>query len=145
MVEGGQLKCKNAIVCNSFLPAWWYEPDGNYLCRMCILDRGKVLPVHNNGLCLACAKVTTTVEQSKCEHALCVDCFRAIYYAWDMSDEPQFPYSAEVETQYVADRENPKWRLEYPLIQKWSNDLKEWDFNKKERALCLRTCPVCGL
>jgi hypothetical protein len=69
----------------------------------------------------------------------CFDCFKRGYYGDDefTREEPVFPYSSEIEEEYYSedDLSNPKWKVEYPLIEKYQHEWNEWD---DKRMVALR-------
>ena len=153
--EGG-IKCKNYEVCDAVLPDWWWDCKGCYLCTNCDMKFGTwttKLGVGNNGKgilefidnyeCSICIETKRCVSQPKCNHFVCIDCFKRCYYG-DESGKPEFPYP-EIEEEYDDDQENPKWS-EYPLITIYNEKWNAWDDNrmeKYEREKYLRCCPLC--
>jgi hypothetical protein len=66
-------------------------------------------------------------------------------YGSERSGEPEFPYP-DIEDEYDEDPENPKWKDEYPLIEKYITDWNKWDDNYEEEYAKnnnLRNCPLC--
>jgi hypothetical protein len=85
----------------------------------------------------------------KCDHKLCIDCFKRCYYGDDdleaKENEPQFPYP-DIEDEYYDDQDNSRWEIDYPLIEKYNKDWNEWDNNKQSKYNTenyLRMCTLC--
>jgi len=157
--EGGGIKCKNYEVCGEVLPMWWFECKGHYLCTNCdsqfgtwsdpkhgVYKTGKgELGFADNVECPICFECKRGVSQFNCDHFLCIDCFKRLYYG-DQSGRPLFPYSDEVYYEYSDDRENPKWDVEYPLIKKWDKEDDAWEVNHMKKFKAeenIRKCPLC--
>ena len=63
----------------------------------------------------------------------------------DDSGEPVFPYP-DIEDEYYEDTENIKWKNEYPLIETYNINHKEWEDKKNEENennKHLLLCPLC--
>ena len=154
----GGIKCKNYELCESVLPHWWWDCKESYLCTMCDMQFGAwstkkefehsgkgVLEFINNYECAICMETKRCVSQPKCNHYICINCFKRCYYGdIDESGTPEFPYP-EIEEEYENDEDNPKWS-EYPLIAIYNEEWNAWDDNrveKYEREQYLRCCPLC--
>ena len=155
-IDGGGIKCKNYIICKTVLPKWWFECKGRYLCTNCHmmfgtwrsgdchqLGRG-ILEMSGILECPVCLEFKECITQPKCDHSLCISCFKRIYYGEDRKDEPIFPYP-DIEDEYYDDTENIKWK-KYPLIELYNEEWNKWydaieeNYNKEEN---LRRCPLC--
>lgn len=155
--DGGGIKCKNYIICETVLPEWWFDYKGNYLCTNCHMMFGTwksgdyqhigkgILEVTSNLECPVCLEIKECISQSKCNHSLCISCFKRIYYGdKNVNGEPIFPYP-DIEDEYYDDTENIKWD-NYPLIKLYNEEWDKWDddrqekYNKEEH---LRRCPIC--
>lgn len=156
--EGG-IKCKNYELCESVLPKWWFECEGNYLCIKCdyqfgtwsnkeanVYKTGKgTLEISDNLKCPVCLEVKRSISHPNCEHTSCIDCFKRCYYGDDSENEPQFPYP-NIEDEYYEDQDNPKWEKDYPLIEIHNEEWNKWDNEKTEKFVNeenLRKCPIC--
>jgi hypothetical protein len=159
---GGGIKCKNYEICEVVLPSWWYECKGHYICTACdnmfgtwscpkynIFKTGKgVLPIVDDTKCPICLERKRSVTQPKCEHTLCIECFKRSYYG-DWSGAPEFPYSKEIEDLYYMDNENYdhiKLKKDYPLIEAWCLEYDKWyknRINKREDEKYLLCCSLC--
>jgi hypothetical protein len=146
----GGIKCKNHLLCGAVLPEWWYDCKGHYLCSNCDCMFGKwqggkgVLPTKQDTECAVCLETGIAINLPNCEHYICINCFKRIWYG-DDSGEPEFPYP-EIEDQYYDDPDNLKWDMEYPLIKKYNEDWDEWDdarMDKYNSEKHLRCCPLC--
>jgi hypothetical protein len=155
--DGGGIKCKNYIICEEVLPKWWFECKGNYLCMNCHIMFGTWgsgenkhvgkghLEITDNLECPICAEVKECISQPRCNHSVCITCFKRCYYGDEnIEGEPIFPYP-DIEDEYYDDRENIKWE-NYPLIQMYDEEWNKWDdaknkkYNQEEN---LRKCPLC--
>ena len=101
--DGEGIKCKNYVVCDTILPNWWFECKGHYLCTNCHMMFGTwgnthigkgILEINNKLECPICLEIKICISQPRCEHSVCVDCFKRCYYGHKNRDgEPIFPYS----------------------------------------------------
>ena len=157
--EGGGIKCKNYILCESILPKWWFECKGHYLCSECHMMFGTWgsgenahtgkghLEISNNLECPICLEIKTCIMQPRCEHIVCIDCFKRCYYGEKLEGEPLFPYP-EIEDEYYDDDDhtNSKWDNDYPLIKIYNEEHNKWDDKNREKydkEEYLRNCPLC--
>jgi len=92
------IKCKNYIICKDILPPWWFECKGNYLCTNCHMmfgtwgkgkDRhyGKGALTISQDKCLLCLKNKECISQPRCDHLLCINCFKKCYYRDEESED----------------------------------------------------------
>jgi hypothetical protein len=150
------IKCKNYELCKDVLPKWWFECEGNYLCMNCHMifgtwdnassgNNGKgILEFYDNIECPICLECKKGISQPKCEHSICINCFKRCYYR-DKSGEPSFPYP-DIEDEYFDDTLNPKWDANYPLIRLYNEKWNEWYNNQCEQndnEDNLKLCPLC--
>tara|TARA_X000000368_G_C22680692_1_gene558117 strand:- start:69 stop:584 length:516 start_codon:yes stop_codon:yes gene_type:complete len=144
--DGGGIKCKNYELCESVLPKWWFECQGNYLCIDCDMRVHKVLNRSNNEECVICLEVKRCTDQPNCEHKICIQCFKRCYYGDDDTEnEPEFPYP-DIEDEYEDDVENQKWENDYPLIKIWNAEWNKWNDEREmkyDQEEYLRKCPIC--
>jgi hypothetical protein len=76
---------------------------------------------------------------------MCVGCFNA---GWcdEPSGPPDFPYSDEIISEWVGDKDNPKWDVEYPLLRLWDDAYDEWmegvEVISQSLAYFMH-CPMC--
>jgi hypothetical protein len=157
---GGGIKCKNYILCEAVLPNYWFDMKSHYLCGNCdsmfgtwgnpeteFSNNGKgVLDVIENLDCMICLETKTGISLPKCDHYICIDCFKRCYYG---EPYPPFPYP-DIQEEYYEDTEqndilNPKWATDYPLIAVYE---EEWEIceNKnmsRSKDDCLSRCPLC--
>jgi len=146
----GGIKCKNYIICNSLLPEYWYNCKGHYECDICFNLKIERLTQIENIECPICLEIKKVISQPNCDHNLCIDCFRRCYYGPD-NDGPKFPYSEEIEKEYETYLKNEilnekKWENEYPLIEKYNQELLQWGYNMERQYSNeenLRKCPLC--
>jgi hypothetical protein len=151
------IKCKNYIICEDLLPRWWFKCKGNYLCINCHMMFGTwgsventhigkgTLKISNNLECPICFEIKQCISQPRCEHSVCIDCFKRCYYGEKCEGEPIFPYS-DVKDEYYDDQENPKWDDYYPLIKIYNEEHNKWDDKNTEKYNTeeyLRKCSLC--
>jgi len=151
--NGGGIKCKNYELCEAVLPKWWFECKSNYLCTNCHMKFGTwgnsstgkgVLEIRNNIDCPICFECKKCISQPRCDHFVCIDCFKKCHYP-DTTGEPVFPYP-EIEDRYFEDTENPLSVSDYPLINLYNEEYNNWDDNRWNRysnQQNLRRCPLC--
>ena len=156
--EGGGIKCKNYIICNSVLPKWWYNYKELYLCTTCHIMFGTwefgenkhngsgILKIKQNEECPICLEITECVTQPRCEHVTCINCFKRCYYGIEgIENEPVFPYSDEDYEKYIENPNNDEW-LDDQLIQEYEYEMSEYEDrlnDKYRKEEYLRCCPVC--
>jgi hypothetical protein len=155
---GGGIKCKNYELCECILPKWWFECKGNYLCTSCHMmfgtwGRGEnrhtgkgILPIVDNFECPICLETTKGISQPRCDHSVCIRCFKRCYFGDETcAGEPEFPYP-EMEDDYYDDPKNPKWKIDYPLIKIYNAAHNKWQYERDEKytnETYLRMCPLC--
>lgn len=156
--DGGGIKCKNYIICESILPKWWFECKGTYLCSNCDMMFGTwssgehihigkgILKISDNSECPICLEIKQCISYPRCDHSVCINCFRRCFFGDDTCEgEPIFPYP-DIEDEYYDDQENPKWDNDYPLIKIYNEEWNIWDGKREEKYAKedhLRTCPLC--
>lgn len=156
--DGGGIKCKYYTICGSVLPNWWFEAKGHYLCTNCDMHIGHwkrdektyvrkgTLEINDNLECPICLDVKKCISQPRCEHSLCINCFKRCYYGDETDNgKPEFPYP-DVESDYYDDPEKPKWDNDYPLIKIYNEELNKWEREREEKyenEEHLRKCPLC--
>jgi hypothetical protein len=153
---GGGIKCKNYIICECVLPKWWFDCKGSYLCTNCHMMFGTwksgndqhygkgILEVNSNLECPICLEVKECISQPRCNHWLCISCFKRCYYG-DDNGEPIFPYP-DIEDEYYDDSENIKWVNHYPLIKIYNEELDKFEHEQAEKynnEENLRICVIC--
>ncbi|MFK5969036.1 MAG: hypothetical protein QM487_02795 [Candidatus Marithrix sp.] len=145
------IKCKNYEICDSILPVH----SGNYLCTTCHINFGTwgvmpngnngkgFLPIYDNVKCSFCLESKRGIVQPKCDHLLCIGCFKNRYFG-DRSKyvEPLFPYP-DIEDDYYDDQEIDKWNEEYPLIKTYTEEWNDWDEKYCKIEEYLAKCPLC--
>ena len=156
--DGGGIKCKNYIICEAVLPKWWFDCKGCYLCNNCDMMFGTwssgeykqvgkgVLEMSNNLECPICLEIKECISQPRCNHSLCIICFKRCYYGDEnIEGKPIFPYP-DIEYEYDDDTENIKWVNDYPLIKIYNEEFNKWDDEKTEKyenEKNLRICSLC--
>ena len=151
--DGSEIMCNNYELCDTLLPEWWFECKGDYLCTNCHMMFGTwgdsftgkgTLQFLDQVDCPVCFEQKRGVSQPRCDHFICIDCFKRCYYG-DEDGEPAFPYP-EIEDEYYMDEDNPKWDNEYPLIRVYNDKWTSWENRKVEKYVNetnLRICPLC--
>jgi hypothetical protein len=96
--------------------------------------------------CPICFETKTCVKQLKCDHTICVDCFKRCHLPpyWD-DPQPEFPYDSDLEDEYESQWDSPRWRND-PLIQKYEDDSKKWERERELREAnesYLKVCSLC--
>ncbi len=157
--NGPGIRCKNYIVCGEILPTWWFECKECYLCTNCHMMFGTwksgeynhigkgILEVSDNVECPICLEIKMCITQPRCEHSVCIDCFKRCYYRVDLSPNeiPVFPYP-DMEDEYDEDQDDPKWNNDYPLIKIYNEEYNKLldDIDEQyENEAYLRNCPLC--
>ena len=138
------VQCPNYLICGRLEPEWLlYCHHGT--CMNCAAMFGH-LKFFENMECPICMDTKTCVKQIKCNHKICVDCFKRCHFPPYWNDpQPEFPYDSEVEDEYDSYWENPRWRND-PKIQKYEKELKEWEEernNREESESYLKVCSLC--
>lgn len=79
------IKCKNYIICNEDIPISFIHKN-EYICTSCDINfgpwrggKGKLKILEKND-CIICYENKEQIELPKCNHSLCIDCFKKIYY-----------------------------------------------------------------
>ncbi len=156
--EGG-IKCKNYELCNAVLPDWWYECKEQYICTNCDIDfgtwgndenahygKGELIFIDNLE-CPICLEHKRCVSQPRCQHFVCIDCFKRCHFLDQSNDgSPKFPYDSDIEEEYNEESDDSKWDVDYPLIKIYNEMWNEWDDAKREKyddEEYLRVCPLC--
>lgn len=145
-------ECSNYILCKTTNPKWLLDCHGG-LCLHCDMMFGKwcdgkgILNIINNVECPICYELTTCLSQPKCDHYICISCFKRCYYGDKNNDnEPMFPYP-DIENEYYADPENIKWKNNYPLIDIYNNICdeldEEYELKRSLEEIYLAKCPIC--
>ena len=166
-------QCRNFIVCGDVAPGdsnpCLFDLRNPWTCMNChmffgewtstgtdskTLGQGKsregVLQFSDALLeCPVCLELKTSVAHPRCDHFVCIDCFKRCYYGDpDESGKPTFPYP-EVEAEYYDTRDAAEWKNGmYPLLAlfEYADDL--WDTlraYKYETEEYLRVCPLCRM
>lgn len=143
------INCPNHIVCCRNYPLHYKQTYGD-LCLTCDMFFGEwqggkgVLPIIENAECPVCLETVICVSQPKCDHYLCIECFRRCYYGKRL-ERPAFPHPC-IEEEYLEDIENIKWIINYPSIYYYEQKFKlilakeEEMFSEESN---LRLCPLC--
>ena len=138
-------KCKNSELCEyegepSCLDGYWSIPG---LCMNCVVLFRKELIFKNGVECPVCYETKRGVMQPKCEHSICLDCFKSCYYG--KYEDPVFPYSSDVQKEYNGFTYGvPASFLDmYPLIEEYENE-SDRRFNKQMEMIRVNSrCPIC--
>ena len=154
-------KCNNFDVCDTLLPDLWNEYKGKWLCTNCDMmfgtwggkNVGKGTLIFVDDIeCPICLENKKCVSQPRCDHFVCIDCFKRCYYGdEDKENEPLFPYP-DIEDEYFDDPniffnklDNYKYKEaieEYEFLYNIWFDKKDEKYEKEEY---LRRCPLCKI
>jgi len=52
------------------------------ICYECIINHNKPISIHDNIDCSVCYENNKGIELSKCNHIICVDCYKNIYFGF---------------------------------------------------------------
>jgi hypothetical protein len=152
-------ECPNYWICGNSAPLFMLEFN-NGVCNDCITRLGKCpensspsdpildhLELETPEDCPVCFQsVMNMVKNPRCCHALCLSCFKAIYWSDDtlIQDLPSFPYSEQKEEEYYLD---PNLFLHDPLVIRWKKQIGSWNENRIQYILenkkYLKHCPIC--
>ena len=136
------IKCKNYELCKIVLPKLW---KANYLCINCDMMFGGILEIKDTIECPICYEYKKGISQPRCNHFICIDCFKRCYYI-DTNGEPIFPYPDNINDEYLEDINNTKWNIDYPLIKLYNEEYDKWEYNREKKydnEKYLRICPIC--
>ena len=140
-------------MCNNQLPLR-YMGCYHGLCCDCDISFGTwnggkgILNFYENKECPICFENSICISQPKCNHCVCIKCFKRCYYGTDKPEEPVFPYDYNTETKYIDNPEHTEFEND-ELIIKYKNECELFDFeieilnNKYEKESFLRCCPLC--
>jgi hypothetical protein len=143
------IKCPNYLVCGALEPQrilWCYHGtchNCHWMCGEKFGGKG-ALKFTKETECPICMDTKTCVEGLRCEHNICVDCFKRCHYG-DHKPQPQFPYSREIEDKYDETSRDARW-LGDPLIAKWKADWVQYERDEEftyRKEASLRVCPLC--
>ncbi len=137
------IPCINALVCNGKFPKEWVDYNACTLCTDCECRFGRTLNVTSKEECPICLDERLGVQLPKCEHSICIPCFRRCYYG-EEGGEPPFPYP-ELEEEYKQTSHHKKWS-NYILIQIYQEEYKAWNDHSVDKYMSeghLRRCPLC--
>ena len=139
------MKCPNYLICGHIRPEWFLNCHKGLCMTPCAISF-KYLHFVENKECPVCLETTICVKQLKCEHLICVECFKRCHLPPYWNDtQPEFPYDSELEEEYECQWDNPRWRND-PLIQKYEEDSKKWQIDREireENESYLKVCPLC--
>lgn len=149
------IKCKNYELCNAIIPDWWFDCKNNYLCSSCYMSYGKwgnqegkgILEIIDDIECPICFETKRSVIQARCEHTICVDCFKRCHFDYEhKAKKPEFPYSNEVFEIMINEEDTTILYNNYPLIEQYEKDVEKWDEEYEtqcETEQYLLKCPIC--
>ena len=144
------MECPNFIICGRMLPS--VVMGCHYgLCPHCAMDMW-TLEISDEKLeCPICMETSICITLEKCNHAVCVECFKRCYRTTNEPYEPYpvRPYPDEVMGEYYddisSDREKEMREL-YPLIITYDDAVDKWEENEAimyQNEANLRLCPLC--
>ena len=103
------------------------------------------LEIKNNIECPICYEENQEcVKYMNCSHFVCINCYKKQIYPKEL-EQPLFPYDSDIKDDYDEDQENPKWKLEYPLIDKYNEEYIKWSQKECEISgqAFSKKCPIC--
>lgn len=125
-------KCQNYNLCNEMVPIFISR------CTKCDLCYGEwnggkgTLTEYPNHECPICLETKLCFEQPKCNHPICADCFRIVYFCEipdefvesKIGKEPKHPYQDILDQYETLDYYHFEDNPDYPLMDDY---IKEWD------------------
>ena len=136
------INCPNFEVCESLMDPRM-RTCSSCAFRRIVLKSKDVLVFADNIECPVCFDVKRCVQNVRCSHFICIDCYKECHRELDLEDQPPFPYGSDTEEDYDAD---PTKYDEDPIIQTWQACMETFfdecqKFNQSRANL--RLCPVC--
>lgn len=145
------IRCPNYDVCQAMDPQCILDCHHG-LCTHCDIFFGTwqggkgILPIINSAECPICLETTRCISLPKCNHSICIDCFKRCFYGENEEDlSPKFPYGPEIENEYDQDPNAEKWKTD-PLIIRYNFLFNIYDYYKDMKWKSeehLRHCPLC--
>jgi len=151
-------QCLNYELCGAKLPDWWLDVKGRLLCTNCDVlfgtwtsenhrQTGKgVLDIRDLESCPICMEeMTRGVTYPACEHAICLECFRDLFYTKEV--EIEHPY--EDNPEFEVDEESlsrEELLVKYPKLRDYEQKYDEEEkriFLEAESKKHLRRCCIC--
>ena len=132
----GEPMCPHGCGCSWSIPG---------LCMNCVMMFRKELLFQDKVECPICYETKRGLVQPKCEHTICLDCFKDCYYI--NYEEPDFPYSSDVQTEYDeygCFDDTPRSFLDmYPLIDEYEKESNRRYEKNEEMVRVNSRCPLC--
>lgn len=144
------IKCPNFLVCGKECPQIVFDyhfgvcPDCNFLFGGWNGGKG-VLTYLEDLECCICFEIKICVSQPKCDHFICLDCFKTCYFGKLGAVEPVFPYSDEIKDKYLNSMDDPEWEDD-EKISYYLNELEIWYKSTLSSNLTqqyLKCCALC--
>lgn len=146
--------CENYKLCKEMIPDWMTR------CTKCDISFGEwsggkgILKEYPDYDCPICQENKLCFEQPQCQHPICSDCFKIIYFGEvpqeiierRIGKEPIHPYQYILDTTELdyCDLKDPE---KYPLTEEYSHKFDIW-CNLKEciiEQLCTNKCCLCRI
>ena len=125
-------ECENNMVCFNEIPI--EEKDD--FCKECLdlpFENKKLFVVEQEENCTICSKeCTRSVKRNLCDHIICINCFRKVYFKKSFS-KPVFPYL----TDNVDETDS--------LVLKYKKELEYWNKFQKIEHEKDSECNICSL
>ena len=142
--QDGDIKCPNFEICEHFC-----DNDLCYTCDMMFgkWNGGKGELVFKQDDCCICLENKRCVSYPKCNHFVCIDDFKRMFYGEERQNEPPFPYPELEDDYYGKNQFHPSYEND-PVIIKYNEDHNKWDDaydEKYENEKFLRNCPICRI
>lgn len=138
------MKCPNFLVCGNIVPEWLLRCKGGH-CVQCDMSFGKVLEFSaEDEECPVCLETKPLVKLLKCEHKMCVTCFKRCWDGPEKPDYPPFPYPDREDEYEMAGKYDPILFDPLVLEYNWTCNRidDEWE-TKYAQEKSLRQCPLC--
>lgn len=149
------IKCKNYEMCKGTFD---YRMVGSsfgipgcknyeYLCINCYIEYGKwkggkgELRRFDGLECPVCLETKRCIEQPRCEHTVCIDCFVACHHG--LFEEPAFPYTDDVKEQYFESEDPESFMERYPLLVEYEAEYDRRSDARDAMAELNGRCPLC--
>lgn len=133
--------CPNYPVCGTVAPQWVLDCNHDH-CMNCAIFGWKLKFKYEIECPVCLDERNIGVTNPNCEHAICIPCFKRMYYGEDL---PQPSLPSDLDEEYYADPDNEKWD-HHEVIVKYRRECDLWEDKKDlqyEREEHLRRCPLC--
>lgn len=156
------IKCKNFNLCKNYIPDWWFDCKGTYLCTNCDGIFGIELNFREiDEECPICLEKSKYQAQfPSCPHWFCTKCLKKLFFWNELRYHiSPIPYGCPPCPNGCSNPVRGKQCgcLEYdPIIEQWSKEFpkkfEEWNKNEHSSifmgetgpsSFYSKTCPIC--